>query len=295
MPSLHVFPDLAQIFGHFLSGHENLDEVAYGQPQALLDSLLALTIHATQQPITAPSSDTEFKHFILTLTACTAHQSHGIVRQIPATIVHSHPSQLTRFKLVRKILEDDRLRLARDSAIGWLKEEMMGRATHSSTENIFLDPPHFLVLFSLLFHQVPTTNPADLANSWTQFTQIQGPSLHSALNLYYLLLSTASLRDKLHLEKTVKDFRSKTLQPLHQLFRTFETDLTKNGGDGLIESAVGEEMCSVGMTRCGLLGLVLDEIENVANDVFGTDEMELLDLEDEEKVRIEDIRMETVF
>lgn len=295
MPSLPVFPDLAQIFGHFVGGHNNLDEIAYGQPQALLDSLVALTIHATQQPVPAPSSDTEFKNFVFALTACTARQSHGIVRQMPATIVRSHASPLTRFKLIHKILQDENLQPARDSAISWLKDEFTNScATASSDEkNIFLNPLHFQVLFPHLFH-TPNSS-ADLVTYWTRLTQIHGPPLHSALSLYYLLLSSPSLRDQLQLEKTLEDFRSNTLLPLRQLFRTFEVDLTKNGGEGLIEMAVGEEMCAVGMTATQLIALTLDQIEDVVAEEFGAGEMGLLGYEDEDLVRVDVIRSEMEF
>ncbi|KAJ5102137.1 hypothetical protein NUU61_004359 [Penicillium alfredii] len=293
MPPLPVYPDLAQIFSHFVGGCQNLNEVAFGQPQALLDSLLALTVHTTQQPIATPSSESEFKDFIVTLTACTSRQSHGIVRQIPAAIVHSHPSPNTRFKLIGKILADDRLHPARDSAISWLKEEMIRSAPASS--DIFLEPLHFWALFHLLFRPIAVAGAAsDLVGRWSGLTQSQGPALHSALSLYYLLLSSPSLRDRLQLEKTVKYFRSHVVDPLRALFRSFEADLTSNGGDGLIQAAVGEEMCHVGIARSvGLLGLTLDQIEDVISDTFGTDEADLGEYSEADEAKAVEIRKET--
>ncbi|KAJ5098106.1 hypothetical protein N7532_005107 [Penicillium argentinense] len=294
MPPLPVYPDLARIFSHFVGGQDNLDEVAFGQPQALLDSLLALTVHSTQQDIPSPPSDTDFKDFVVTLTACTARQSHGIVRQIPNTIVRGNPSQLIRFKLIRTVLEDDRLNSARDSAITWLREELLD-APPESTDTIFRDPLYFWVLFPLLFRTVKTAaSSTDLAQSWTRLTQTDGPALHSALNLYYLLLSSPFLRDHLHLEKTAKFFHSQVRTPLRDAFRSFETDLTSKGGDGLIEAAVGEEMCQVGNDRSvGLIGLILDQIEDVIADAFGTDEADLKAYSEADEARLAEIRKET--
>lgn len=291
MPPLSVFPDIAAIFSSFLGESENIDEVAYGQPQALLDSLLALTVHAMQNPIVVPASETEFKNFVIALTACTARQTHGIVRQIPATIVHSHPSSATRFKLIRTILEDKKLLSIRDSAITWLREEMIG---HESADTIFHDPLHFWVLFQTLFSPVKEATSANVLDSWMCLTQTQGAALHSALNLYYLLLSSPSLRDSLQLEKTVVFFRSQALEPLRQLFRAFESDLAAKGGDGVIESAVGEEMCQVGNARSvGVIGLTLDQIEEAINDTYGTDDSDLKTFTQAEETRASEIRKET--
>ncbi|CAG8903583.1 unnamed protein product [Penicillium egyptiacum] len=286
-----VFPELARIFNNFVGSPTNLDEVAFGQPHALLDSLLALTVYALQNPIETPSSDTEFKDFVVILTACTARQSHGIVRQIPAAIVQSHPSPETRFKLIHKILQDDRLAPARDSAIAWLKDELL-RSPAPSSDNIFQDPLYFWAIFPALFKPVTAASSAsDLVASWSRLTQTQGPPLHSALNLYYLLLSSPSLRDQLHLEKTAKFFRGHVLNPLRQVFRSFEDDLTAKGGEGVIEAAVGEEMCQIGNARSvGLIGLTLDQIEETASDAFGSDEGDLSEYSEAQEAKVSAIR-----
>lgn len=267
--------------------------MAFGQPQALLDSLLTLTVHSTSRETPTPSNETEFKNFVTILTACTARQSHGIVRQIPNTVVHSHPSQLTRFKLIRTVLEDNRLSPARDSAISWLRNELLD-APPESTDIIFRDPLYFWVLFPLLFSSVQTaSSTSDLVQNWTRLTQTDGPALHSALNLYYLTLSSQALRRQLQLEKTAKFFRAEVLSPLREVFRSFENDLTSKGGDGLIESAVGEEMCQVGIDRSvGLIGLILDQIEDLISEAFGSDEADLGDYSEAEN-RLEEIRKET--
>ncbi|KAI2789530.1 hypothetical protein POX_d05023 [Penicillium oxalicum] len=297
MPALPVFPDLARIFSNFLGSSENLEEVAFGQPHALLDSLLALTVHSTQSQITTPSRDAEFAQFLMSLTACTARQSHGIVRQIPAAIFHSHPSSTTRFQIVRRILEDKRYLSIRDSAISWFKEELLDTKPSESQETVFHDPLWFWSIFPLLMQPVDVedaTAASKLVVSWSRLTQTEGPSLHSALNLYFLLLSSDDLRNRLQLEKTVKYFRSQVLNPLRQVFRTFENDLSSKGGDGLIEGAVGTDMCQAGLTRsAGLIGLTLDQIEELINEHFGTDDADLQKYTADEEASVEEIRKKT--
>ncbi|KAJ5347700.1 hypothetical protein MYU51_009663 [Penicillium brevicompactum] len=286
LPPVSVFPELSVIFKHFVGETTNFDEIAFGQPHALLDSLLAVTVYALQQPINPPSSESEFKDFVVTLTACTARQSHGIVRQIPATVFRSHPSPETRFKLIYTILEDEHLASARDSAIAWLKEELL-----ASSSTLFQDPHYFWALFPTLFSPVKAASSSDLVVNWTRLTQTQGPPLHSALNLYYLLLSSTSLRSQLQLEKTVKFFRAHVLNPLRQTFHSFEGDLTAKGGEGVIEAAVGEEMCQVGNARSvGLIGLTLDQIEETIGDAFGSDDADLGEHSKADEAQVSEIR-----
>lgn len=294
-PSVPVFPDLAQIFSYFLGSSDNLEEVAFGQPHALLDSLLALTVHATQSSVAVPSNGAEFKDFLFTLTACTARQSHGIVRQIPASVLRSNPLPTARFKVIRQILEKDSLKSIRDTAISWLKDEIIGTRPSESPEDVFHDSLWFWSIFPLLLRPIDADcYSKNLVESWNRLTQSEGPSLHSALNLYFLLLSSNDLRDRLQLEKTVKYFRSQVLVPLRQIFRAFESDLTAKGGDGLIEAVVGEEMCQFGIANSvGLIGLTLDQIEEVINEHFGTDDADLKAFSSDEEARIAEIRKQT--
>lgn len=289
---ISVFPDLDQIFTHFLGDSSDVAEIAYGQPQALLDSLLALTIQAMQPPITPPSSEIHFKNFIIALTACTARQSYGIVRQIPSIIFRSHPSQMTRFKLIRHILEDHSLESLQDSALSWLREEIFNS---SSTETIFHDPLYFWLLIQYPFLGIKTAMSDGLLESWISLTQTRDPALQSSLNLYYMILSSPTLRDRLKLESSVPFFQHKVLTPLRQLFRDFEADIPANGGDGLIESAVGEEIRHVGTARSvGLLGFLLDQIEEIIHDVYGPDDSDLKRFSEDEENRLEEIRKETL-
>lgn len=286
-----VYPDLARIFSNFIGPYDTPDTVTFGQPQALSDSLLALTVFSIEDPIGNPVDEKEFREFVLALTACTARQSYGTIRRIPATIVHSHPSQITRFKLIRHVLEDSKLHAIKDSGIGWLKDELLSAANQaggttsatsssskSDDDNIFLNPHYFSVLFPSLFNpeDVTLNLTSDIAASWIRFSQILTPSIHSALNLYYILLSSPVFREKLQLQKAYLYFRTKFLDPLKSVCHAFESDMKQNGGEGRIEDAVGEEMCQIGMIRSvGVIGDVLERVEDVVGDAFVVPEGEL--------------------
>lgn len=252
--------------------------------------MLALTVHTLQQPINSPSSKTEFKDFVLRLTASTARQSHEIVRQIPTAIIRSQSSSETPFKLIYSILEDENLALARDSAIAWLKDELL-RSSGPSPSTLFQDPHYFWALFPALFNPVSAARSSDLVASWICLNQTRGPPLHSALNLYYLLLSSPSLRSQLQLGKTVKFFRGDVLNHLRDIFHKFEADLTTKGGEGVIEAAVGEEVCQIGNARsAALIGLTLDGIEHLINELFGSDDADLETYSGTDEAQVDKIR-----
>ncbi|PLN79111.1 DUF1760-domain-containing protein [Aspergillus taichungensis] len=291
-----VFPDLAQIFSNFISQDSTPDEVAFGHPQPLLDSLLTLTVFSMQRSIGDIKNEKEFNEFVLTLTACTARQSYGSIRSIPGAIVHSHPSELVRFKLIRQVLEQERLRTLRDSAIGWLKHEILNAGNPESQSSVFLNPHYFSVLFPSIFSAsaIALNVTTDIVPSWIDFSQTLAPWIHSALSLYYLLISSPTLRTTLQLEKTYVFFRNRFLEPLKSVCHAFEADLVANGGDGRIEAAVGEDMCEAGMARSvGLIGHALDQVEDAVGDAFVMEDQELQEPSADDIARVDQIRKET--
>lgn len=288
VPQFPVFPDVAQVFTRFLSRSHDLGDVKYDHPPALLDALVVLAIHAVGDSIGRPSSDGGFKRFVITLTGCTVRQNHGIVRLFPGEVIHKRTSHTARFKLIYETLKDYRLQFAWDSAISWLKQEI---GSKDADNTIFRDPLHFWVLFPHLWHAVRIVTFKDLVQNWMLLIQTHGAVVHSALNLYYLLLSSEHMTERLHLEKTVPFFRGDVLRPLRTLFREIEADLPSNGGAGLIENSVGEEMCTIGNARSvGFIGLRLDEIEKKLDDLFGTDDNVLAAYSAEEEARVSQIR-----
>ncbi|KAH1937200.1 hypothetical protein KXV81_004633 [Aspergillus fumigatus] len=300
VPPIPVFPDLARIYSNFIGPVKSPDDVAFGQPQPLLDSLLTLTtLSLRNNAIGEPTDDKEFYDLLLAVTACTTRQTYSIIRQLPEVIVHSHPSQSTRFKVIRRVLEDEHLLAVKDRAVGWLKKEILAASAQSSNNatNIFLNPHYFSVLFPLLFNSADLllNVSTDIAASWIQFSQTLAPSIHAALSLYYILLQSSTLRTQLQLEKTYPYFRSRFLEPLKTLCHAFETEMTQNGGDGRIEAAVGEEMSQIGMARSvGLISHVVERVEEALDNAFGGADLESSEPSADDIARVDAIRKETV-
>ncbi|KAI9044643.1 uncharacterized protein KD926_011613 [Aspergillus affinis] len=292
---LPVFPDLARVFQNFVGGYNTPDEVAFGQPQVLLDSLLTLTVSSMRHAIGQPSTTKEFREFILALTACTTRQNYGTVRRIPGDIVHSHPSHLDRFKIIRCILEEHHFLAVKDDAIGWLKQEILTAASQSEP-NLFLNPHYFSVLFPLLFESssLLLNVSSDIVASWIKFSQTLTPAIHAAVNLYYVLVSSPQLRSQLQLEKSYIYFRDQFVDPLRSLIRAFESDLPKNGGDGRIQKSVGEDVCQLGMARSvAVVSHALSKVEDVVSEVFVGADAEFQEPSTEDIARVDRIRKET--
>lgn len=298
--SIAVFPTLSQIYSDFVGGYSQSVEVSVEQPRILLDSLLALTVLSMERSIGLPDNEQGFENFLLALTGCTAHQSYTSIRQISTSILHSHPSQLTRFKLIRKVLEDEKLLSFKDSAIGWLKYEILGAAGqasdssgHSNESSIFLNPHYFSVLIPSLFTSTEHLNISSaIVASWFEFSQTLVPSLHAALSLLYLLISSQDLRQRLQLEKHYLYLRRKVLEPLKSLCHAFESDLTQNGGDGRIEADF--DMWEIGMSRSvGLISHALGQVEDAAGEALVLADIELPEPTADDVARTESIRQET--
>ncbi|KAL4807598.1 DUF1760-domain-containing protein [Aspergillus unguis] len=294
---INIYPELARIFDNFVGKFCSFDEVAFEQPQVLLDSLLALTVLSLQSPASAPANESEFTDFVLSLTACTVRQTYSTVRKIPSSVIHRNPSQVSRFKIIRKVLEDGNYGTIKDRAIDWLKDEILEAAKEppSAESSIFLNPHYFSVLFPLLFASPALElDISELVASWVKFTQSIGPSIHSALNLYYVLVSSSQLRSQLQLEKTYVYFRNRFLEPLKAICSAFTADLTENGGDGKIEASVGEDMVKIGTARSVSLILhVVDQVEDAVSEAYVVGDTELQEPSADDIARVDAIRKET--
>ncbi|KKK18674.1 hypothetical protein P175DRAFT_0505038 [Aspergillus ochraceoroseus IBT 24754] len=297
-PHIPIFPDLASVFANFVGGFHSIDEVAFEKPQVLLDSLLTLTVLSMQSPIATPSSEAEFMDFILSVTACTVRQSYGTVRKIPGVIIHSNSSEIARFKVIRKVLEDDHLQPIKERAIDWLKNEILEASSKVSNSNtsIFLNPHYFSVGFPLLFSSamLDLDLSSDIVASWVRFTQTLSPALHAALNFYYVLISSPSLRSQLQLEKTYIYFRHRFLEPLKSICHAFTADQPANGGDGVVENAVGEDIFNTGMARSVQLILhSVEQVEDVVREAFVLGDTELQEPSADDIARVDAIRKGT--
>ncbi|OKL57595.1 hypothetical protein UA08_06955 [Talaromyces atroroseus] len=267
-----VYPDLAVILSNFVGMPSTTRGVEEGQAQALHDALLALTAISSHGGIEQPTDQKQYSDLILALTACSSRQSYNALRNIPANIVHNNQSEIDRLGLMQEIFEKEELLYARESAVSWLKHEILAAAKklHSgqtyNASAIFIDHHYISILFAALYNKIELDSldmSTGLVFSWIRFSRSLAPYLHAALNLYYVIICSSQLRDKLKIGGTSHtSFRKEFLGPLKSVCNAFEADLTQNGGNGRIEAVVGEDMCQVGMARSvGLLYHIIEQVE----------------------------------
>lgn len=264
-----VFPDLANIFSNYLGQPKLPEGGIIGEPDVLIDSLLTLVVLSIERPVETPESDEQFENFVLSLVACSRTprlKKYNRIDRLAWTVFHSNPSPLSRFRLVRKVLEDQGdLGFAKESAIGWIKEEILSAtkpidddkpSEASKEENVFIDVKYFASLFPLIYDATnlplekessPSSPLSPLTLLFLEFTQNLAPYHLAALNLYYLLTQSRDLRNRLEIAELDPYFGNHyKSQVLHQLF-LFIDDKPSRGGEGIIEKELGEETTRAGM------------------------------------------------
>ncbi|KGQ01053.1 hypothetical protein PAAG_12246 [Paracoccidioides lutzii Pb01] len=277
-----VFPDLAVIFSNFLGEGESSYSTVISEPEALVDSLLSLAVIASCEPVAPPHNQTELGQFMLQLTACIrapSFRSFSRMARIPSQIFHSNPDSLSRFNLVCRILDDDNLEYSRETAMGWVKEELIAATAPSppdqkeKRECIFTDPKSFANLFPKIYKPIPdgwltlrTAKTEDLINIWMTFTQHSLPFHLSILNLLYFLTQSQALLEHLQMKKLYPYFRSKFLEPLQAFMQSILTDAEITAR---VEMEVGDEAVQVGKGAADLVLHIIGEIEEGLAGVLG--------------------------
>lgn len=290
-----VFPDLANIFSNFLGEPKLPEGGTFSEPDALADSLLTLVALSLQRPVEKPENDEQFEKFVLTLVACCRTprlRRYNRTERLAWTVFHSNPSSLSRFRLVRKVLEDQEdLGFAREAAIGWIKDELLSAIKSTNDEsstkeenNVFMDPKYFASLFPLIFdasglplikEASPDSPLSPITLAWLEFTQNLAPYHLAALNLYYLLAQSKELRNRLEIADLDAHFGGHYKSPLLDQLSLFMNDQPNDGGDNIIQKEVGVEAAGAGMHFVDLafhtMGLIEDAVVDMLIEAQGED------------------------
>lgn len=137
---------------------------------------------------------------------------------------------------------------------------------------------------------------SDIVTAWARFLQILSPHIHSALSLFYILVSSPALRERLQLSKNYRYFRVRFLEPLRAVCHAFAADLKQNGGAGQLEAAVGEDVCHTGMIRSvDLISSILGRIEDAVGEAFVVPVAELEEPSKEDIEAEKEIRYKTAY
>lgn len=273
VPQISAEKDLLKILSNFPMLEP--DHAAEPQEIPVKDSLLVLAARETQQTVIVPDDTKDFNAMFNRLVLLTAFCQWSIVRQIPATILSAHTSDIVRFEALQTLHFDSRTYPSvADTALGLLKEELL----KPGDKSIFHNPVYFWTLWSILVrdHVVSIVR----SRLERRVSEIHGrcAPIISALNLYYVLLSSP-VREKAEVGKTLKSFRDGVQNPLKKaLDEVMSQDASTAGFD--------EERLSAIKGGVELILSTLERIQQVTENL--TDE-ELEDWSDEEKAKIAEI------
>lgn len=283
-----VFPDLANIFSNFLGQPRLPAGGTIGEPDVLVDSLLTLVVLSIERPVETPESDEQFENFVLSLVACSRTprlRRYNRIGRLAWTVFHSNPSSLPRYRLVRKVLEDQGdLAFAKETVVGWTKDEILSatkpaddKSPTKEEKNVFIDPKYFASLFPLIYDAThlplekessPSSPLSPLTLLFLEFTQNLAPYHLAALNLYYLLTQSRDLRNRLEVADLDPHFGSHyKSQLIGQLFLFIE-DKPSRGGDGIIEKELGEEAANNGMHLIEIASHTMGLLEDTVVDML---------------------------
>lgn len=247
-PTLKIFPDYAAIVSNFV-GESSMSEIGT-ENEAVVDALLFLGFSTLSQTprINPPEEDESFTAVLQRLSILSAECSLPSLRYhahvLTSSILHSHPLDTVRLAFIYDTLEHCPYENLKGSAVGWVKDDILAAESKlkrsPSSKSVFLLPSTVTKLAPALF-----PNPQTLFSAGVEHEQLFAyfSFFLAALNLYYLLLSSASLYLVLDIKTLTQqyDFRGTFLLPLREMGRDIHRGMRKqiDGRESTAEEGKG--------------------------------------------------------
>lgn len=243
-----IFPDHQELIKHCLASHEMGHGQLGTEPEALIDSVLALGLVCLERDaIGEPADDNQFNEYLQTTSLLSANcpnpNLRGHAHYLSTTVLRSQPDEEVRLAFIRDTLEHCPFENLKVSAVGWIKGETIeanpptstsGEHAHAaggSRESVFTRPialeslaPY---LFPSLHIDLVVTGPSD---AWMTF-QANVSFYLASLNFLYLLLNAKHLHQALDIPGlwSTADVAGSFLQPLREANKRFAGELADGG------------------------------------------------------------------
>ena len=244
VPLMNIYPEYTAILDTFIA--EPQTGAIGSEPAPLIDSILFLgTFIANNRPLALPPSDEEFNNILQRLSLLSAHRPDPELRYhahlLTSELLHSHPSELVRLSFIKDTLEHCPYESLKASAVGWLKTEILS-ADSAAGQSLFATPTALTTLVPLLFEDLhPPTGGIDAKHQEQIITDFRAnvPFYLATLNLYYLLLSSPLLFERLEMKRLTEeyDIRSGFLDGLESLLGVVRQE--EEGQEGEVELMEG--------------------------------------------------------
>lgn len=263
LPSFQIFPDYAAIISNFI-GENSMSEIG-SENETVVDAVLFIGFFTlSQNSEISPAEDSEaFTVILQRLSILSAECPSPSLRYhahvLTSSILHSHPLDTVRLAFIHDTLEHCPYENLKGSAIGWLKDEILAADSKAKSSPSFKSG---FLLPSTVSNLAPVVfpNPRKLFADGTECEQlfVYFSFYLAALNLYYLLLSSASLYLQLEIKPLTQqhDLRGTFLQPLRDMGRKIDRVVAKqsDGGEGMAEAGTK-------MTEMELLETTIEMVE----------------------------------
>jgi hypothetical protein len=254
LSSMTIFPEHATILSNFVGA---LGPQTVGlEPEALLDTILALGLIALEQNnVGEPKDDESFAQYLQTISLISANTPspslRGHAHYLTTTVLRSHPHDLVRLTFIRDTLEHCPYENLKASAVSWLKGETLEANTQpqdddASETNIFATPVALSTVAPFLWPDLTSHFDADLAEAWMQFRQEMGFYV-AALNFYYLLLQAKQFHQTLGIKEIQL---AQYIGPLKKVAQRFDEELSAGGEKlGLDGEGLEQARADVGLVK----------------------------------------------
>ncbi|KAK4505099.1 hypothetical protein PRZ48_003062 [Zasmidium cellare] len=261
-PPFEIFPDHQELLKHCLAGAEMGTGQLGTEPEALIDSALALGLVCLERDaIGNPATDEQFTEYLQTIALlssnCPNANLRGHAHYLTSTVLRSQPDEEVRLAFIRDTLEHCPFENLKVSAVGWIKGETIeanpptpiaGHDHHTSaaedSKSIFAKP---LALESLAPYLFPSLLAdlvtAPIQEAWMTF-QTNVSFYLASLNFLYLLLQAKHIHESLEIRDiwSNNDIAGSFLQPLRDAKARFLKELEAGGAlaDEKTDTAVAE-------------------------------------------------------
>ena len=241
IPSLSLVPDFAGILASSLGDSATGSTGAESEP--LIDAVLFLGfLIINSQPDIPAGGDNDhvFNNVLQRLSLLSANMPSPVLRYhahlLTSTILHLNPSENSRLAFIRDTLEHCPFENLKASAIGWLKDEILAAekfeqskdVSHAET-SIFATSAALTTLAPFIFPNPEKLMEGQSITDRYYTFQTYQPFYLAALNLLYLLLSSATLSSRLGMAEVVKQNElTKFLDSLLQASKKFQSSISND-------------------------------------------------------------------
>ena len=212
LPDMGIHPNYTAILDTFIAEPESSG--IGSEPVPLIDSIIFLgTFILNKQTLSLPLDDAQFNNILQRLSLLSAHTSSPELRYhahlLTSKILHSHPSDHVRLAFVKDTLEHCPYESLKASTVGWLKTEILAADDHSA-ESIFKTPEALTTVAPLIFSHAQLSSLMDqtdlpVSEKISNFGA-NTPFYLATLNLYYLLLSSSMLFERLEIRRLTEEY-----------------------------------------------------------------------------------------